>query len=124
VRVSEFLSDEWITGLAGTGRAPGSTATVQVVVGGTPAGDVKFHLTVVDGVVVAAGAGNLPGAEVSLTIPHAEAQAVLAGNLDPNVAFMRGRMKTAGDPGLLLHLLSATAAWEEWRAAVRAGTSG
>jgi putative sterol carrier protein len=120
--VSEFLSDEWIAELAGTGHAPGPSATVQVVVGGTPTGDVKFHLTVVDGVVTDAAPGTRPGAEVSLTVPHADAEAMLAGDLDPNVAFMRGRMKTAGDNGLLLDVLSATAAWSDWRAAVRATT--
>jgi putative sterol carrier protein len=96
---------------------------VQIVVGGTPAGDVKFHLTVIDGVVTDAAPGNLSGAQVSLTVPHADAEAILAGDLDPNVSFMRGRMKTAGDSGLLLDLLSATAAWAEWRAAVRAVTA-
>ena len=120
--MSEFLSDEWIAALAGTGAAPGPSATVQVVVGGTPAGDVKFHLAVVDGVVTAATAGNNPKADVALTVPHAEAQAMLAGDLDPNVAFMRGRMKTAGDPGLLLDLLAATNAYAQWRAGVLAVT--
>ena len=84
--------------------APGPSATVQVVVGGTPTGDVKFHLAVADGVVTTATPGNNSKADVALTIPHAEAQAMLAGELDPNVAFMRGRMKTAGDPGLLAAL--------------------
>jgi hypothetical protein len=121
--VSEFLSDEWIAALEGTGAAPGPSATVQVVVGGTPAGDVKFHLAVVDGVVTAAAPGNNSKADVSLTIPHVEAQAVLAGDLDPNVAFMRGRMKTAGDAGLLLDLLSATAGYAQWRASVLAATT-
>jgi hypothetical protein len=121
--VSEFLSDEWIAALEGTGAAPGPSATVQVVVGGTPAGDVKFHLAVIDGVVTAATPGNNSKADVSLTIPHAEAQAMLAGELDPNVAFMRGRMKTAGDPGLLLDLLSATNGYTAWRASVLAATS-
>jgi putative sterol carrier protein len=120
--VSEFLSDEWIAALEGTGAAPGPSATVQLVVGGTPAGDVKFHLAVADGVVTAATPGTDPKADVSLTIPHADAQAILAGELDPNVAFMRGRMKTAGDPGLLLDLLAATAAFAQWRAGVVATT--
>ena len=119
----EFLSDEWITALEGTGAAPGPSATVQVVVGGTPAGDVKFHLAVTEGVITAASPGNNSKADVSLTIPHAEAQAMLAGELDPNVAFMRGRMKTAGDSGLLLDLLSATNAYAAWRAGVLASTS-
>jgi hypothetical protein len=121
--VSEFLSDAWIAALEGTGVAPGPSATVQVVVGGTPAGDVKFHLVVADGVVTAAAPGNNSRAAVSLTIPHADAQAMLAGELDPNVAFMRGRMKTAGDPGLLLDLLAATAGYAQWRAGVLAATN-
>jgi alkyl sulfatase BDS1-like metallo-beta-lactamase superfamily hydrolase len=121
--VTEFLSDEWIAGLAGTGAAPGPSATVAVVVGGTPAGDVKFHLTVADGVVTEAAPGNLASADVALTVPHVEAQAMLAGTLDPNVAFMRGRMKTAGDAGLLLDLLSATGAYGTWREQVLAGTT-
>ncbi|MFN8025804.1 MAG: SCP2 sterol-binding domain-containing protein [Acidimicrobiia bacterium] len=120
--MSEFLTDDWVTDLVGTGSAPGPSATVQVVVGGTPAGDVKFHLAIVDGVVTAATPGNNSKADVALTVPHAEAQAMLAGDLDPNVAFMRGRMKTAGDPGLLLDLLSATAGYAQWRAGVLAAT--
>jgi hypothetical protein len=47
---------------------------------------------------------------------------MLAGTLDPNVAYMRGRMKTAGDPGLLLDLLAATDAYGAWRERVRADT--
>ena len=121
--MSEFLSDEWITALEGTGVAPGPSATVQVMVGATPAGDVKFHLAVVDGVVTAATPGNNSKADVSVTIPHVEAQAMLAGELDPNVAFMRGRMKTAGDPGLLLDLLAATNGYAAWRASVLGATS-
>jgi putative sterol carrier protein len=92
-------------------------------VGGTPTGDVKFHLAVADGVVTTATPGNNSKADVALTIPHAEAQAMLAGELDPNVAFMRGRMKTAGDPGLLLDLLSATNGYAAWRGSVLAATS-
>jgi putative sterol carrier protein len=32
-----------------------------------------------------------------------------AGELDPSVAFMQGRLKTAGDPGLVLDVLAGAA---------------
>jgi SCP-2 sterol transfer family len=120
--MSTFLSPEWVEGVVGAGAAPGPSTTVQVVVGGAPEGDVKWYLRVDDGVIAAAGVGTLAGAEVSLTVPYADALAMLAGDLDPNVAFMRGRMKTAGDAGVLLDLLAATAtpgyrAWREQLAA-------
>lgn len=66
-------------------------ATVQVVVG---ADTVGTHV-VEDGT----------DAEVVLTTTAAIATELGAGRLDPNVAFMQGRLKTAGDPGALLRVL-------------------
>jgi putative sterol carrier protein len=42
-----------------------------------------------------------------LSFPLADADEMLNGRLDPSVAFMQGRLKTAGDNGLLLALLAA-----------------
>jgi putative sterol carrier protein len=47
---------------------------------------------------------------VTLTASYADASAMAAGELDPSVAFMQGRLKTAGDPGLVLDLLACVAA--------------
>jgi hypothetical protein len=44
------------------------------------------------------------GATVTLTTTEAVA-AELAGGLSPNVAFMQGRLKTAGDNGAVLRVL-------------------
>jgi putative sterol carrier protein len=57
-------------------------------------------------VVVEHASGTLVAPDVTLTATGADATAMAAGELDPNVTFMQGRMKTAGDPGLLLELLA------------------
>ncbi len=108
--VAEFLSDEWIASMVGRGTAPGPTGTVQIVVTGAPDGDGKWHLRLDEGVVVEAEAGTRSAPDLTLTVGYAEAAAMAAGELDPSVAFMRGRMKTAGDPGLVLDVLAGTAA--------------
>jgi SCP-2 sterol transfer family len=107
--VSEFLDDEWIASWVGTGTPPGSTATVQVVVTGAPAGDGKWHLRLDDGVVAEAAAGTVAEPDLTLTVAYPEGAAMAAGELDPSVAFMQGRLKTAGDPGLVLDVLAGAA---------------
>jgi hypothetical protein len=108
--VPEFLSEAWVTGLVGSGAAPGPTGTVQMVVTGAPEGDGKFHARVDVGVVAEAALGSRPAPDVTLTASYADASAMAAGELDPSVAFMQGRLKTAGDPGLVLDLLACAAA--------------
>ena len=44
-------------------------------------------------------------AEVVLTTTPVVASELAAGLLDPNVAFMQGRLKTSGDPGAVLRVL-------------------
>ena len=105
----EFLSDDWVDALVGRGAAPGPTGTLQVVVTGAPDGDGKFHAGVDDGVVVEAGLGTIAAPDVTFTAGYGDADAMAAGQLDPSVAFMQGRLKTAGDPGLVLDLLARAA---------------
>ena len=101
--MARFLSAEWIDVVRATAPAVGD-ATVECAVNGGPDGDVKLHVA---GDAVALGA--LADADVSLTVPYPDAVAIAQGELEPSVAFMQGRMKTAGDPGKLLDLLAATA---------------
>ena len=80
---------------------------MQIVVTGTPDGETTWHLHV-DHEKVDAGFGPAVDADVVLTLTYADAVAMVQGALQPSVAFMQGRMKTAGDPGQLLDLLAAT----------------
>jgi len=67
----------------------------------------------------------VPGVEgepaLTLTLSPEDTALVLAGDLSPSVAFMQGRLKTAGDNGLLLELLrwSATGEFQKAREAWR-----
>ena len=101
--MAPFLSSEWIDVVRSAAPAV-DHASVECAVTGAPDGDVKLHFAGDD---VALGA--LENADVALTVPYAEAVAIAQGELAPSVAFMQGRMKTAGDPGKLLELLAATA---------------
>jgi hypothetical protein len=101
--VARFLSEDWLDAVRGAGLSVGATKVECAITGG-PDGEVKLHATGDD-----VGSGGLGDADVTLTLPYPEAVGVARGDLEPSVAFMQGRMKTAGDPGLLLDLLAATA---------------
>ena len=105
--MAAFLTDEWFSSIAAD--APGADDVgIEVAVLGSPDGDVRWQVQVLRGNVSAA-AGPRPGAEVALTVPYDDLVAILRGELQPTVAYMRGSMKTAGDPGALLGVLAATA---------------
>lgn len=97
-----------------SGRAPepGATVVEYVVVDGRR--EVGRRTVRVEGgavveVVEAGEAGDGPagpaGPAVTFTLSVADADAVRHGDLDLSVAFMRGQMKTAGDPGAVLRVL-------------------
>jgi hypothetical protein len=105
--VGDVLADGWLDGWKGRGRPPGRSGSVHVLVTGLPDGDASWHARLEDGVVVDVAPGDAPGADVTLTLPAPLAAAVASGSLAPSAAFMQGRMKTAGDPGLVLDVLAA-----------------
>jgi len=93
-------------GLAGLTGASTLSGTVQVDVTGGTAGDVSVHAVLDAGRLAAAGPGPADGADATMTLSEEDARAVVAGHLDPSVAFMQGRMKVAGDMGVVLDLLA------------------
>jgi hypothetical protein len=110
-----LLSPEWVERqrelLAGLPASPGddgATVRVQHVVTGGPDGDVAYHLAFQGGRVVDGGVGADPDAEVVLTTVHEVAAAIAAGDVEPSVAFMQGRLKTEGPTRRLLPLLALT----------------
>ena len=105
--MAAFLSDEWFAALHAD-AVDLDDCMIEITVIGAPPGDVKWHVQVSSGRLDAAG-GAAPDAEIVLALPYDDTIAVARGELAPSVAFMRGRMKTAGDPGRLLDVLAATA---------------
>jgi putative sterol carrier protein len=72
------------------------------------------------GVVAEAASDAEP--DLSMTMASQDAIDVLSGRIEPSVAFMRGRLKTSGDNGMLLLFLESTTSEEfgRWRDAVAA----
>lgn len=95
----------------------GSNATVSLAIATAPRRQVAFHWRYEDGVPAAGGSGDGGQPDLSLTVAAADAPDLLAGRVEPSVAFMRGRLKSAGDQALLLAFLASTATeqFEEWR---------
>ncbi len=94
---------------------PGLDGVVAVEVTGGPDGDVPVRLVFADGRLTGADFGTAD-VVATLTVTAEDARAMVAGDLDPSVAFMQGRMKVSGEMALVLDLLAA-AATEDARAA-------
>jgi hypothetical protein len=119
--VPAWASDEWaqeLTALAES-RPPvaGATSTISVAITGGKAGDATYHWSYRDGVPVAGATGAAVDADLALTISNVDAQTIVAGEVEPSVAYMRGRLKATGDGALLLGWLASTATdeYQEWR---------
>jgi putative sterol carrier protein len=93
--VADFLTGAWVEAVEPLLDDLGDAGErVQLVVTGGPEGDVRL------------GAADDP--DLVLTTTFDVARELLDGTLDPSVAFMQGRLKTAGDNALLLRILPRT----------------
>ena len=104
---SDAVDEHWLDGWVGRGHGPGGTGAVHVVVTGLPDGDGSWQVRLDDGVVAGVAAGAPPNPDLTLTLPAALASEVASGTSTASAAFMQGRMKTAGDLGLVLDVLAA-----------------
>lgn len=104
-----FLSPEWLQEQCRLGaRLPvrsGASARVQVVVSGTPSGEVAYVQTIEDGRLVAAELARDESADVTLTHTYDDAVQIATGEVDLSVSYMRGRTKVVGDVGRLMAVM-------------------
>ena len=91
---------------------PGTTAVMQYVVTGGPEGDIKYYWVLEDGKLLDASLGNKEDAEVTLTQTYEDATKIAKGELDPNAAFMQGKIKVTGNMQKLMQLMPLTNAPE------------
>jgi predicted lipid carrier protein YhbT len=110
--VSTWLTDEWFDQTralaADQPERPGLSARMQFVVTGGPDGDVRYYWVLEDGHLRQSGLGEVDHPDVTLTTVRPDAVAMAKGELDPNVAFMQGKMKVAGSMGIMMRLLPVT----------------
>ena len=109
----KYLTQEWHDEFKRLSNAtqperPGVNARMQQVVTGGPDGDIHYYWVIEDGKLVESSLGELPDAEFTMTTGWADSVAVQKGDLDPNAAFMQGKMKVSGNMAKLLSLLPLT----------------
>ena len=108
-----YLSQEWIdqynAAMAGDeavrAAAKGKSAVLQMVISGAPQGEVRYWLRIADG-GVAAGLGDNPDAEVTISQSYETSAEVNKGELDGQKAFMQGKVKISGKMLKMMQLRS------------------
>ncbi len=106
----EFLSPEWCDELVGHSASSEPVlrdCVVEVQITGAPRGRGRITFTVEGGRLVSCVPEPADGPDLKLKSTHGDVRAMLRGDLDPNVAFMAGDLKTDGPTGPLLALLAA-----------------
>ena len=98
--MAAFLTDEWFALVVDASSSlpsrPGVSAALQCVVAGAPAGKLQFVVRVVDGRVTEMTMGKSDQVDCTLQCPYALATALARGEVDRDVAFMRGDLKIDG----------------------------
>jgi putative sterol carrier protein len=99
----KYLSQEWVeaynAALAGDeavrAALKGKSATLQMVISGSPQGEVRYWLRIADG-SASTGLGDAADADVTITQSYETSIQVNKGELDGQKAFMQGKVKIAG----------------------------
>jgi putative sterol carrier protein len=111
----KFLSDEWAQALKAElnqsedfrQAAAGHRATIQQVIT-VGDGDTHYWITIGDG-QIDLGVGDIDGEDATITQSYDSAAALAKGELSAVTAFMTGKLKIAGNMGLILGLQGALA---------------
>ena len=116
-----LMSAEWADAAAPLTEllpdVPGAVGSVSLAVSGGRRQEAGFHWSYDAGKAKPGAAGIDGAADLVLLLAAPDAIDVLKGDVEPSVAFMRGRLKAAGDGALLLSFLRSTAGagFEGWR---------
>ena len=109
----KFLSDEWAEALKSElnqsedfqQAAAGHKATIQQVITGAE-GTTNYWITIGEG-KIDLGVGDIDGEDATITQSYDSAAALARGELSPVTAFMTGKLKIAGNMGMILGLQGA-----------------
>ncbi len=110
----QYLTQEWLDAQRELAQEfperAGATARLQYQVTGTPTGDVHYYWVVENGKLRESAVGDDPDAEITLAMSYEDSVKMQRGELDPNAAFMQGRIKVVpgSNMGKLMSLLPLT----------------
>ena len=104
--MDRFGSEDWMAAVRAAAdvlpAAPGCSANVGLEISGGPDGVCRMALGITDGRLTALVRGRPADADCTVSCSHDDARSMLAGRLDPAVAYMQGRLKLDGAYELLL----------------------
>jgi putative sterol carrier protein len=111
----KFLSPEWADALKAElngsdefrRAAAGQRATIQQVITNTD-GETRYWISIVDG-QIDLGVGDADAPDATITQSYDSAAALAKGELSAVTAFMTGKLKIAGNMGMILGLQGALA---------------
>jgi putative sterol carrier protein len=110
--MAKYLTQEWLDSQRELAQEfperPGATARMQYHVTGGPEGDIDYFWVLENGTLLQSERGQDPDADFTLTLSYDDSVKIQKGELDPNAAFMQGRMKVTGNMGKLMSLLPLT----------------
>ena len=114
--MARFLSEEWseraVAALNASDDVRSATKdirfTIQQVITGAPGGEAKYWVELIDG-SVGGGIGEAPAPDVTITEDYETASALARAEINPQAAFMQGKLKVAGNMGKLLQHQEAMA---------------
>jgi putative sterol carrier protein len=99
--MAAFLTDEWFAALrdesASWPQREGVSAAMQFVIASSPSGKLQFVVRVADGRITEITMGKRDDIDCTLQCSYAHAAAIARGEVDREVAYMRGDLKIDGD---------------------------
>ena len=108
----KYLTQEWLDEAHKMAESqperPGASAKMKYAITGGPDGDIKYYWVLENGKLLESQLGELPDVDFTMTLTYDDSVKVQKGELDPNAAFMQGRMKVTGNMGKLMQLMPLT----------------